>query len=157
MPLRSAPSTRPVRPSRQIVEALGIAIRDGLCGLDVHAAPTDDDVAEEEEEEEEEEEVQINNDENSAEVGEDPAAEEEVVRIASDPGQPSHKQVEEHRTRGHIPYRSWCQWCNLGRGRGQPHRARPDSAIPIGALDYFFLTEAGVKFHSGLELGEQAF
>ena len=112
MPLRSAPSTRPVRPSDQICEALGISNRDGLCGLDVHAAPTDDDVAEEEEEEEEE--VQINNDENSAEVGEDPAAEEEVVRIASDPGQPSHRQVEEHRTRGHIPYRSWCQWCNLG-------------------------------------------
>ena len=57
-------------------------------------------------EEEDEEEVQINNDENSAEVGEDPAAEEEVVRIVSDLGRPSHRQVEEHRKGGHIPYRS---------------------------------------------------
>ena len=73
-----------------------------MCGLDVPAAPTEDDVTEEEEEE-----VRIN-DEQSAEVGENFAAEEEVVRIASDPGQPNHKQVEEHRTRGHIPYRSLC-------------------------------------------------
>ena len=102
MPLHSAPSTRPVRPSHQVCEAPSIAIQDGLCGLDVHATPTDDEVAEEEEEK-----VQVN-DEHSAEGGEDPAAEEEVVRIASDPGQPSHKQVEEHRTRGHIPFRSWC-------------------------------------------------
>ena len=65
-----------------------------MCGLDVPAAPTDDDVAEEEEEE-----VRIN-DEQSAEVCENLAAEEEVVRIAPDPGQPSHKQVEEHRTGG---------------------------------------------------------
>ena len=107
MPPRSAPSRRPARPSHQMFEALGIANRDGLCGPHVHAAPTDEDVVEkEEEEEEEEEEVQIDNDENSAEVGEVPAAEEEVVRIASDLGQPSHGQVEEHRTRGHIPYRS---------------------------------------------------
>ena len=139
MSRHSAPSTRPVSPSHQFREASSIATQDGLCGLDVHAAPTDDEAAEEEEEE-----VQVD-EEHPAEVSEDPAAEEEVVRIAADPGQPSHKQVEEHRTRGHIPYRSWCQWCNLGRGRGQQHRARPSSTIPIVAIDYFFLTEAGVK------------
>ena len=152
MPLRSAPSTRPVRPSHQLCEDLSIATQDGLCGLDVHATPTDDEAAEEEEEEEE---VQVN-DEHSAEGCENPAAEEEVVRIASDPGQPSHKQVEEHRTRGHIPYRSWCQWCNLGGGRGQQHRARPSSLIPIVAIDYFFLAEASVKLRSELELADEA-
>ena len=94
--------------------------------------------------------------ERSAQGGEDPAAEDEVVRIASDPGQPSHTQVEEHRTRGHIPYRSWCRWCNLGRGRGQQHRARPSSLIPVVAIDYFFLIEAGVKLRSELELTDEA-
>ena len=94
--------------------------------------------------------------ERSAQGGEDPAAEDEVVRIASDPGQPSHTQVEEHRTRGHIPYRSWCRWCNLGRGRGQQHRARPNSLIPVVAIDYFFLIEAGVKLRSELELTDEA-
>ena len=51
MPLHSGPSTRPVRPSHQVCEAPSIAIQDGLCGLDVHATPTDDEVAEEEGEE----------------------------------------------------------------------------------------------------------
>ena len=152
MSRHSAPSTRPVSPSHQLCEASSIATQDGLCGLDVHAAPTDDEAAEEEEEEEE---VHVD-EEHPAEVSEDPAAEEEVVRIASDPGQPSHKQVEEHWTRGHIPYRLWCQWCNLGRGRGQQHRARPSSLIPIVAIDYFFLTEAGVKLRSELELTDEA-
>ena len=151
--MRTAHSTRPVRPNHRACEAPGITKYDGVCGIDVHANPSDDDdVAEEEEEEDE---VQID-DEHSAEVGEDPAAEEEVVRIASDPGQPSHKQVEEHRTRGHIPFRSWCLWCNLGRGRGQSHQKRPGSAIPIVAIDYFFLTEAGVQLRSELELTDEA-
>ena len=122
---RPAPSTTPVRPNHHNCKTSSVTNRDGVCGLDVPAAPTDDDVAEEEEEE-----VRIN-DEQSAEVGENLAAEEEVVRIASDPGQPSDQQVEEHRTRGHIPYRSWCRWCNLGRGRGQPHRERSESATEM--------------------------
>ena len=118
--------------------------------MNVSAAPDDDDdVADEKGE------AQVD-EEQSAEAGEDPAAEEEIVRIASDPGQPSHKQVEEHRTRGHIPFRSWCTWCNLGRGRGQPHRARPESTIPIVAIDYFFLTESGVQLRSELELTDEA-
>ena len=121
-----------------------------MSGLDVPAAPTDDDVVKDEEEE-----VLINN-EQSTEVGEDPAAEEEVVRIAADPGQPSNKQVEEPRTRGHIPFRSWCLWCNLGRGRGQPHRGRLGPIIAIVAIDYFFLTEAGVQLRSELAFTDEA-
>ena len=68
--MRTAHSTRPVRPNHRACEAPGITNRDGVCGIDVHAAHSDDDdVAEEEEDE-----VQIN-DEHSAEVGENPAAE----------------------------------------------------------------------------------
>jgi hypothetical protein len=44
--------------------------------------------------------------------------------VAVDPGQPTKTQVEEHRTRGHVPYRSWCRWCNLGRGRSLQHHAK---------------------------------
>ena len=50
----------------------------------------------------EDEEVHIH-DENSADVGEDPALEEEVVKIAFDPGRLSRKELEEHGARGHIP------------------------------------------------------
>ena len=99
------------------------------------------------------------NDEHSAEGGEDPAAEEEVVRIASDPGQPSHRQVEEHRTRGHI--RNVCgangailAEAEVAEVSRTEHGQNPPS--PFLALHYFLLTEAGAKFRSELELSEEA-
>ena len=67
MPRHPAPSTRPVRPRHPLCEALSIATHDGLCGLDVPAAPTDDETAEEEEEEE----VQVE-EERSAQVAKTP-------------------------------------------------------------------------------------
>ncbi len=45
----------------------------------------------------------------------------EPMRMAADPGQPTQRQVEEHR-RVHVPFRSWRKWCILGRGRGIQHR-----------------------------------
>ena len=39
----------------------------------------------------------------------------EPVKMAPDPGQPTQRQVEDHR-RAHIPYRLWCKWCVMGRG-----------------------------------------
>ena len=47
-----------------------------------------------------------------AHIEDDVDEEVEPVKAAPDPGQPSDKQVEEHR-RTHIPYRSWCKWCVL--------------------------------------------
>ena len=46
----------------------------------------------------------------------------EPVKTATDPGKPTDKQIEEHRIT-HLPFRSWCRWCVLGRGRGLQHRA----------------------------------
>ena len=34
--------------------------------------------------------------------------EADFVRKIGDPKLPSEKDVEEHRMRGHIPYRNWC-------------------------------------------------
>ena len=45
----------------------------------------------------------------------------EDVKVAPDPGQPSEKEMEEHRTKGHYPYRAWCKWCVWGRAVGTPH------------------------------------
>ena len=87
--------------------------------------------------------------------GEDVAGNEEVsvdgngeeaerVKHAVDPGAPTAAQVEDHR-KTHIPYRSWCKWCVLGRGRGIQHRSSAGaSAVPIIGVDYFFLTKGGV-------------
>ena len=63
----------------------------------------------------------------------------EPVKKAADPGKPTDAQIEEHRMT-HLPYRSWCRWCVLGRGRGLQHRARTGSLIPIVGIDYFYLT-----------------
>ena len=68
----------------------------------------------------------------SIEAGND--TEVEPVRIAADPGKPTDRQIEEHRMT-HIPFRSWCRWCVLGRGRGLQHRARAGSLIPIIGMD----------------------
>ncbi len=72
------------------------------------------------------------------------------MKMAKDPGQPTTRQVEEHR-KFHIPFRSWCKWCILGRGRGIQHRRADGSKIPIVGLDYFFNTTAGLKKREELE------
>ena len=53
---------------------------------------------------------------------------------ASNPRLPSAADVEEH-NRTHIPYRSWCKWCVLGRGRGIQHRKAGASTVPIIGVD----------------------
>ena len=76
--------------------------------------------------------------------------EAEPIKHAADPGAPTAAQVEEHR-KTHIPFRSWCKWCVLGRGRGIQHRKAGASDIPIIGVDYFFLTKGGVFARHELE------
>ena len=80
----------------------------------------------------------------------DGGEEAEPIKHAADPGRPTAKQVADHR-KAHIPYRSWCKWCVLGRGRGFQHRKSDKSFIPIIGLDYFFLTKGGVKTRKELD------
>ena len=68
----------------------------------------------------------------------------EPLRMAKDPKLPSAADVEVH-DRTHVPYRDWCKWCNMGRGRGTPHRHSGPSTVPIVGVDCFFITGEGVK------------
>ena len=78
--------------------------------------------------------------------------ENEPLKISVDPGQPTVKELEEHRTRGHVPFRIWCKWCNMGRGCGQQHRTGcVASLIAIIGLDYFFITAGGLKKRNELD------
>ena len=70
--------------------------------------------------------------------------ENEPVKMAKDPGQPSAAQEKEHRV-DHYPYRSWCKFCVMGRGIGFQHRRAPGSVVPRIGMDYFFITAGGVK------------
>ena len=41
----------------------------------------------------------------------------------------------------HWPYRAWCAWCVMGRGREEPHgRSARESTLPTIGLDYCFPT-----------------
>ena len=66
----------------------------------------------------------------------------EPLRAAKGPKLPSAADVELH-DRDHLPFRDWCKWCNLGRGRGAPHRHMRGSMVPVVGVDYFYIT-AGV-------------
>ena len=67
----------------------------------------------------------------------------EPLRMAKDPKLPSAADVELH-DRDHLPFRDWCKWCNMGRGRGTPHRHMRGSMVSIVGLYYFYITSAGV-------------
>ena len=57
-------------------------------------------------------------------------------RVMRDPGQPSAKEMEEHRI-DHWPYRSWCPFCVRGRATGKQHRSRSEEcAVPTFGFDY---------------------
>ena len=84
-------------------------------------------------------------------IGEENSDEVECPRVAPDPSQPTAKQVADHRFT-QTPFRTWCQWCIMGRGRG-PHHARRhgESAVAVVGLDYFFITRAGITKRPELE------
>ena len=79
----------------------------------------------------------------------------EPLRLARNPKLPSAEDVEAH-DRVHIPIRDWCKWCNLGRGRGIPHRHAGGSSIPIVGVDYFLITSEGVKKRKELAFAENS-
>ena len=82
---------------------------------------------------------------------EEESSEEAVQpRVSPDPGQPTLRQLEQHRIT-HTPFRSWCKWCVIGRARGTQHRASKESTVPIIGIDYFFITSGGVKKRTELD------
>ena len=62
------------------------------------------------------------------------------------PEGPSRAEVAEHEATGHVQYRNWCRHCLAGRGLGQQHRSRPDTACSFYRKQVeagrFFLHEA---------------
>ena len=63
----------------------------------------------------------------------------------------SQSERDDHETT-HTPYRTWCRYCVLGRGRRSPHKhfdgQEPANAAPKISLDYFFLSETGLSTNS---------
>ena len=62
----------------------------------------------------------------------------EVKRIQS-PMKPSQSEVDEHSIT-HLPFRSWCSQCVMGRGKETPHlRAAGNGGLLEVDFDFFFL------------------
>ena len=68
-------------------------------------------------------------------------------RKLQDPKLPSKKEVEDHNFAGHMPYRNWCTFCVMGRGKATPHRKQSrEDGLPELHLDYCFMgTKDGPK------------
>ena len=65
----------------------------------------------------------------------------EDTRVMHDPGQPTEREIEEHRV-DHMLYRSWCPHCVKGRGVGKPHRARRnEQTMPVFGFDYLHTSQ----------------
>ena len=93
--------------------------------------------------------------EGDIEIEDESDQEVESVKLSRDPGQPTDKEMEEHRCT-HLPYRLWCKFCVMGRGRGVPHKHFPGSRIPIIGIDYFFMTANGAEKNEAVEQAESA-
>jgi len=86
------------------------------------------------------------------EIANEDEVQEEVQqhRRLGNPVLPSQKEIDEHNVT-HLPYRSWCPWCNMGRGVCTPHYSQnTESTVPRVGLDYFYLTQGEVKLRNEL-------
>ena len=76
-------------------------------------------------------------------------------RILPDPGQPTQKQLEDHRV-DHLPYRSWCPECVAARATGEQHQKRQEEKrITTFSMDYLFLTKSRIVDKESLLEGEE--
>ncbi len=108
--------------------------------------------------------VAVGDDADAAEAQEDeflcpPCDEEEVfpLRRPRIPTMPSESEVEDHR-KTHLPYRSWCEPCVMGRGLGEQrgaHRGR-EHLIPRIGIDYWFITSKGIMKRDELQYSKDS-
>ena len=82
----------------------------------------------------------------SEEALQEEGTEAKLPKCVRDPGEPTTRERALH-NQFHLPYRSWCKWCVMGRGRDLPHRPcdRSEQGVPIVALDFFFIGEPKVE------------
>ena len=83
-------------------------------------------------------EVDVGDDDNDEkELLEDRDCDGADARVLPDPGEPTASQIEDHRAFGHVPYRTWCAECVMGRSTGEQHRHRKgDRKICVFSFDY---------------------
>ena len=81
----------------------------------------------------------------------DADGEVDPMRMGTGRGKPTARHVEEHE-RTHLPFRSWCRWCVLGRGRGLQRRACAGAIVPTLGIDYFYFTSKEILLEDKLKM-----
>ena len=63
-----------------------------------------------------------------------------AVKTLTSPELPTQAEIDEHNV-SHQPYRAWCRYCVMGRGKADPHRKIEEKEIrvPTIACDYCFM------------------
>ena len=65
-------------------------------------------------------------------------------RKLQDPRLPSRKEVDDHHLAAHLPYRSWCAFCVMGKGKSASHfKQTREDGLPELHLDYCFISTEG--------------
>ena len=73
----------------------------------------------------------------------DGGVETRSTRRIHDPGEPSEEERLEHQ-KTHLPYRSWCLDCAMGRGLPNPHITKKEAGtMPEVIMDFCFLGQEG--------------
>ena len=56
---------------------------------------------------------------------------------------PLDKEIEDHE-RTHLPFRSWCPHCVMGRAKSHPHwkRDKEETGIPVISWDYMYMKDS---------------
>ena len=70
------------------------------------------------------------------------------VRVKKNPALPSEKDVEEHYASNHVPFRSWCKACVMGKGVNSAHfktNREEEQSVTTVSMDYAFMTNDDVK------------
>ena len=92
--------------------------------------------------------------ESGEQLEDDKDGEEEAERVKpktrNKPDIPSAKEVEEHYSANHVPFRNWCNACVMGKCVNNPHYRQhktEEDRVSTVSIDYAFM-------HSGLETEE---
>ena len=61
-------------------------------------------------------------------------------KVPTGPATPSVQERALHEASGHVPYRSWCQWCIAARAADKPHlrRQQPDTDEAVPRIEFDF-------------------
>ena len=62
------------------------------------------------------------------------------IRVPTGLATPSAEERALHEASGHVPYRSWCQWCIAARAADKPHLRgqHPETDQPVPRIEFDF-------------------